>query len=134
MKVTPGTGSIESSTCRSHREHAVATALWAKGDMVLIELKGKALSAPIKITDAKIQEFNVWAGPGVNGSGLNEQPAAPSRIRCPGARSEIDAEAGLDQPSALRAVHSAVRRTELRDATEDGRGVRQIVDVQPRLD
>ena len=47
-------------------------ALWAKGDMVLIEVKAKALSAPIKITDTKIQEFSVWAGPGVNGSGLKE--------------------------------------------------------------
>ena len=46
--------------------------LSAKGDMVLIEVKAKSLRAPIKITDTKIQEFNVWAGPGVNGVGLRE--------------------------------------------------------------
>jgi len=43
-------------------------ASWAKGDMVLIEIKGASLTAPLKITDPKIQESNVWAGPGVNGS------------------------------------------------------------------
>ena len=40
--------------------------LWGKGDMVLIEVKGGALRSPIRITDTRIQEFNVWAGPGVN--------------------------------------------------------------------
>ena len=40
----------------------LAPALWAKGDMVLIEVKAKSLRAPIEITDPKIQEFNVWAG------------------------------------------------------------------------
>jgi hypothetical protein len=43
-------------------------AAWAKGDMVLIEIRGGNLTAPLKITDPKIQEFSVWAGPGVNGS------------------------------------------------------------------
>ena len=37
--------------------------LWAKGDMVLVEIKGADLKAPLKITDPKIQEFNIWAGP-----------------------------------------------------------------------
>lgn len=50
----------------------LAPVLWAKGDMVLIEVKAKSLRAPIKITDTKIQEFNVWAGPGVNDAGLQE--------------------------------------------------------------
>lgn len=44
----------------------VPTSSSAKGDMVLIEIKGKALTRPIKITDPRIQEFNVWSGPGVN--------------------------------------------------------------------
>ena len=47
---------------------ALCAPLWAKGDMVLIEVKGGTLTAPLKIIDPKIQEFNVWAGPGVNGA------------------------------------------------------------------
>lgn len=27
---------------------------------------------PVQITDPRIQEFNVWAGPGVNGAGLED--------------------------------------------------------------
>jgi hypothetical protein len=50
----------------------MAPVLWAKGDMVLIEVRAKALTSPIKITDPKIQEFTVWAGPGVNGAGLED--------------------------------------------------------------
>jgi hypothetical protein len=42
--------------------------LWAKGDMVLIEVKGETLSAPIRITDPKVEDFTPWAGPGVNGA------------------------------------------------------------------
>ena len=48
----------------------VSAPLSAKGDMVLIEVKGGTLTTPVKITDSKIQEFTVWAGPGVNGAGL----------------------------------------------------------------
>jgi len=44
--------------------------VWAKGDMVVIEVKGGTLTSPLKITDPKIQEFNVWAGPGVNNTTL----------------------------------------------------------------
>jgi hypothetical protein len=47
---------------------AVSAPLWAKGDMVLIEVKGAALPAPIRITDPKIEDFTPWAGPGVNGA------------------------------------------------------------------
>jgi hypothetical protein len=39
--------------------------LWAKGDMVLVKITGATLKSPIEITDSKIQEFNIWAGPGV---------------------------------------------------------------------
>jgi len=46
----------------------VVPALWAKGDMVLIEVKGAKLPTPISITDPKIQDFTPWAGPGVNGA------------------------------------------------------------------
>ncbi len=31
--------------------------LWAKGDMVNVEIKGVALRSPIKTTDPKSQEF-----------------------------------------------------------------------------
>jgi len=48
--------------------------LSAKGDMVLIEIRGGALAAPLQITDAKIMDFNVWAGPGVNGTTLDNAP------------------------------------------------------------
>jgi len=36
---------------------AVSAPLWAKGDMVLIEVKGTTLPTPIRITDRKIQDF-----------------------------------------------------------------------------
>jgi hypothetical protein len=49
---------------------ATTTPLWAKGDMVLIEIRGEALPAPVKITDPKIQEFNIWAGAGANEGAL----------------------------------------------------------------
>jgi hypothetical protein len=44
--------------------------LLAKGDMVLIEIKGADLKAPLKITDPRIQEFNIWAGPGTSADGV----------------------------------------------------------------
>ena len=46
--------------------------LWAKGDMVLIEITGADLKAPLKITDPKIQEFNIWAGPGASAGGVED--------------------------------------------------------------
>jgi hypothetical protein len=45
---------------------------WAKGDMVLVEIMGGNLPSTIKITDPKIDDFNIWAGPGVNGAGLEQ--------------------------------------------------------------
>lgn len=42
---------------------ALCNFLWAKGDMVRIEITGADLKAPLKITDPKIQDFNIWAGP-----------------------------------------------------------------------
>ncbi len=41
----------------------VASPLWGKGEMVMIELQGGTLTTPIRITDPKIEEFNIWAGP-----------------------------------------------------------------------
>jgi hypothetical protein len=38
----------------------------AKGATTLIELRSPALTAPIRTTDAKVREFNIWSGPGVN--------------------------------------------------------------------
>jgi hypothetical protein len=40
--------------------------LFAKGNMVRIEIRGQALSRPVAIIDPKIQAFHVWSGPGVN--------------------------------------------------------------------
>jgi len=51
---------------------AVTTPTWAKGDVVLIEIMGGNLPSTLKITDPKINEFNIWAGPGVNGVPLNQ--------------------------------------------------------------
>lgn len=45
---------------------------WAKGDMVLIEITGGNLPSTLRITDPKIDDFNIWAGPGVNGVGLEQ--------------------------------------------------------------
>jgi hypothetical protein len=45
---------------------------WAKGNMVLVEIIGGHLPSTIKITDPKIDDFNIWAGPGVNGVGLEQ--------------------------------------------------------------
>jgi hypothetical protein len=49
---------------------AVSAPLWAKGEMVLIEVKGATLPTPIRITDPKIEDFSPWAGPGVNGASV----------------------------------------------------------------
>ena len=40
--------------------------------MVLVEIMGGHLPSTIKITDPKIDDFNVWAGPGVNGVSLEQ--------------------------------------------------------------
>ena len=46
---------------------ALTSPSWAKGDMVLVEIMGGHLPSTIKITDPKIEDFNIWAGQGVNG-------------------------------------------------------------------
>jgi len=51
---------------------AVTIPSWAKGDMVLVEIMGGDLPSTIKIIDPKIDEFNIWAGPGVIGAGLEQ--------------------------------------------------------------
>jgi hypothetical protein len=40
--------------------------------MVLVEIMGGHLPSTIRITDPKIDDFNIWAGPGVNGVGLEQ--------------------------------------------------------------
>jgi hypothetical protein len=45
---------------------AVAIPSWAKGDMVLLEIMGGDLPFTIKISDPKIGDFNIWAGPGTS--------------------------------------------------------------------
>jgi hypothetical protein len=49
---------------------AVSVPVWAKGKLVLIEVKGATLSTPIRITDAKIENFQPWAGPGTATNGV----------------------------------------------------------------
>jgi hypothetical protein len=51
---------------------AAAIPLWAKGDMVLIEIMGGNLPSTIRITDPKISEFNIWAGPGTDDVALEQ--------------------------------------------------------------
>jgi hypothetical protein len=57
---------------------AVASALLApatiaaKGATTLIELRSPALAAPIRTTDARVQEFEVWSGPGVNNVAVSD--------------------------------------------------------------
>ena len=51
---------------------AITIPSYAKGDMVLIEIMGGNLPSTIKITDPKINDFNIWSGPGVNGIGLEQ--------------------------------------------------------------
>ena len=63
--------------------------LWAKGDTVIIEVKGETLPAPIQITDPKIQEFNIWSGPGVSSGDTEETEGFI-----------IDWRAGVAQPPA----------------------------------
>lgn len=42
----------------------VPAPLSAKGNTVKITIKGAGLTTPLEITDPKIREFHVWAGPG----------------------------------------------------------------------
>ena len=49
---------------------AVTIPSWAKGDMVLLEIMGANLPSTIKITDPKIGDFNIWAGPGTGVNGV----------------------------------------------------------------
>jgi hypothetical protein len=52
----------------------VSVPLWAKGDMVLIEISGASLKSPVQITDRKIEEFSIWAGPPFStGDGISTQ-------------------------------------------------------------
>ncbi len=46
--------------------------LSAKGDTAKITIKGAGLTTPIEITDAKIRDFRVWAGPGVRVNGIEQ--------------------------------------------------------------
>ncbi len=44
--------------------------LLAKGQLVLIEISGGTLGTPLRITDAKIEAFSPWAGPGTSSDGV----------------------------------------------------------------
>jgi|HubBroStandDraft_5_1064220.scaffolds.fasta_scaffold44802_3 hypothetical protein len=44
--------------------------LLAKGQLVLIEISGATLGTPVRITDAKIENFSPWAGPGTSTNGV----------------------------------------------------------------
>lgn len=54
----------------------VATPVWAKGDMVLVEIMGGDLPSTIRVVVSKIEEFNIWAGPGVNDASSMEVTSA----------------------------------------------------------
>jgi len=74
----------------------VSAPLWAKGEMVLIEVTGANLPTPIRISDPKIEAFTPWAGPG-----------APGGCNCPlnGAHTEgfiADWHAGVVSPRAAQ--------------------------------
>jgi len=51
----------------------LSPSLSAKGDMVKISIRGGGLTAPIEITNPKINAFNVWAGPGVVVNGAEQR-------------------------------------------------------------
>ncbi len=50
----------------------IPPALSAKGDTVKITIKGAGLTTPIEITERKIRDFRVWAGPGVGVNGIEQ--------------------------------------------------------------
>jgi len=50
----------------------VPTALFSKGETIKITIKGPGLSVPIESTDAKVRDFQVWAGPGVRINDLEQ--------------------------------------------------------------
>jgi hypothetical protein len=53
---------------------SLTVSAYGKSDMVLVEISGTSLKSPIEITDSRIQEFNIWAGPGVSvGDGVSSQ-------------------------------------------------------------
>ncbi|MBV8841811.1 MAG: hypothetical protein JO307_03270 [Bryobacterales bacterium] len=88
---------VRGATIRLLTLVAVTTPSWAKGDMVLIEIMGGHLPSTIMITDPKINDFNIWAGPGVNGVALNQ---AEGFI--------INWTAGVASPSGRDAEHYQV--------------------------
>lgn len=44
----------------------------AKGETVMVEISGGYLTAPLIITDARLADFDIWAGPGVRGVGITD--------------------------------------------------------------
>jgi hypothetical protein len=55
-----------SMLCGAVALSVASASVFAKGDMVRIEIRSPALAGAIAITDPKIQGFHVWSGPGVN--------------------------------------------------------------------
>jgi len=51
---------------------SMPTPLCAKGATVKITIKGADLATPIEITDRKVRDFSVWAGPGVYVNGIEQ--------------------------------------------------------------
>jgi hypothetical protein len=101
----------------------VSMPLWAKGDTVLIEVKGETLSTPIKITDPKIEEFTPWAGPGVNGARV---PDAEGFI--------VDWHAGIvtQQPAGLQHYEISFYAG-CRTATRWNATIKECLAEKPRL-
>jgi len=51
---------------------SIPTPLSAKGATVKITIKGGDLATPIEITEPKIRDFEIWAGPGVYVNGIEQ--------------------------------------------------------------
>jgi hypothetical protein len=47
--------------------------LFAKGRTVKITIKGACLATPLEITDPEIEQFEIWAGPGVFVNAVEER-------------------------------------------------------------
>jgi hypothetical protein len=96
---------------------AVASpSVWAKGDMIRIEIRGDALLKAVAITDPKIQNFHVWTGPGVNDVAVEDAegfianwkngavPRPPARVP----RYEISWYAGCHQQANCRSTQPSL--------------------------
>jgi hypothetical protein len=50
----------------------VPLSLFAKGRTIKITIHGSGLTSPLEITDPELEQFGIWAGPGVFRNGIEE--------------------------------------------------------------